>query len=378
MFGLFNDKTPKSTKSKTSGNNSGVKVMKKKVITNKPLSSKPATENRTNRNAERPKTKILKTKEERLQEARKEEMRKQKKRKSGMAVKYNVPESKPKPAPRRPEPEKEVVSESPKKANPRIKPLNKPEAEAPKKRGVIVDKSIKQRTSLTGKKIGKQKSAIDEETRPKMVKPKQVNKRENKKIEKRLKKMGLTDEELAVDAKAPIKKSTGSVKEKLQKGSWGYTPTREFNTDAVQKKESAIKEIKNEKILSRRTKLDSIKDINDISFFERINLVSYFNQKESGKLDEKEVREEYKRNTELLRKENSLKYFLLESARRNLEFGEFPEIKIQIDPKLEPELMNCMESKLLTSYEIQIERQHEILSKMNVDPIIISMRLRAI
>lgn len=173
---------------------------------------------------------------------------------------------------------------------------------------------------------------------------------------------------------APIPSNIPSSKGKPRKFTYTRVVRHEPRTEPV--KEVVVEEIKEEKVLMKRAKLDTVRDINDVGFFAKIGLVSYFNQKESGKLDERIVREEYLRNTKLLQTENSLKYFLIESAKRNLEHHQLPEITLQIDSRFQKELKECMESKLLESYEIRIEKQDEILSKMNVDPIIISMRLK--
>lgn len=155
----------------------------------------------------------------------------------------------------------------------------------------------------------------------------------------------------------------------------GYTPLKEVTEERFELEPVEAEEIKEEKVIARRARLDTIKDLNLIGFFEKINLVNHHMALESGKIDERLVMEEYRRNSELLKKENTLKYFLLEVGARNLVYGEFPVIKIQIDPRLQDELYTCMQSKLLSQYKIEIEEEDEILTKLEVRPIIISMRL---
>lgn len=156
-----------------------------------------------------------------------------------------------------------------------------------------------------------------------------------------------------------------------------YTQPRSFEQRKEPVKEVVVEEVRDERVLMKKPRLETVTNLNSVGLFAKIGLVIFYNQRESGKLDERIVKEEYRRNSLVLQRENALKNFLKESAKRNLEHAEHHEITIRIDPKFTmQDLQECIRSKLLTSYEIEIVHNDEILSKMGVDPIIIKMRLK--
>lgn len=183
--------------------------------------------------------------------------------------------------------------------------------------------------------------------------------------------------QIEVPSNAPVSNRGGN---KVRKFNYTEPITIKKRTEPI--KEVEVETVSDERLITKRPILETVNDLSEITFFQKISLVNYFKQKESGKIDERLAREEYRRNSEALKKETSLLYFLRESAKRNLEHNEgkgYRKIDIQIDPKYSLEdIRRFSESKLLASYNIEIIHNNDLLSKMGVDPIKVRMSLKKI
>lgn len=188
---------------------------------------------------------------------------------------------------------------------------------------------------------------------------------------------GDNKKQITVPSNATVSNRNGN---KVRRFNYTKPVTIKKRTEAV--KEVEVETVSDERLLSKRPILDTITDLSEVPFFQKISLVNHFRQKESGKIDERLAKEEYHRNSTLLKKETSLLYFLRESAKRNLEHNEvkgYRKIDVRIDPQYSLEdIIKCTESKLLASYNIEIIHNNDLLSKMGVDPIIVRMSLKKI
>lgn len=186
--------------------------------------------------------------------------------------------------------------------------------------------------------------------------------------------LNINNKEIIVPTNTSVSKNP-NIKREFQ-----YTKPLNLNDKKELTKEIKVETITDERLITKRPVLETVSDLNEVSLFQKINLVNYFNLKESGKIDERIAKDEYRKNSEKLKKETSLLYFLRESAKRHLEYNEvkgYRKIDIRIDPQYSLEDINrCIQSKLLASYKIEVIHNNDLLSRMGVDPIVIRMTLK--
>lgn len=137
-------------------------------------------------------------------------------------------------------------------------------------------------------------------------------------------------------------------------------------------------EIKAERVIAKRPVMETVSDINSIKLMDRISLVTYYNDKKSGRLDEREALRLHKENTEMMERYYSLVYFIQEASIRALELrGEY-EYTLQIDSKDRDILDEVIADSNLSSYEIEIFYENRILSRLAVEPVFLKIRLREV
>lgn len=312
-----------------------------------------------------------------------------------MAINLNNKQNKPNP-------KKQGVSAKNDKANPRGKPLGQPNKQAPKPKpqpkkqtsgsGGFMSSLLEKFNSLLPKpvvlqvekanskpQLGKTRASPKQAPRPspalgnqnvKVMKVTEVGKKPNNSLpanQRPRPNPNATQE--GTPRPAPKPKPT-------QARPMTYLKPVKYQERTRTAQKVKVEEIKDSRVLSVRPVLETVKNINDVKFFDRISLVNFHMAKNSGKLDERASREEHMRNTQLMQRIYTQVNFIYESALRNLEHAEHEDIDIQIDSMHRDILDEVLSNKLLSSFDITIRHENPILTKMKAEPIFLSVKLK--